>query len=272
MVDYHQDAEAVCEREQAKLSFAQLELNNCRQETEKRVQEKEEEFENTKRNHTRALESMQDSLEAEVKCKSETQRQKKKLESDISGLEVALDHSNRVSADLQKSLKKTQQSIAEQQSALSEEQKKSTQFKEVALASERRANSLLSDMDELRMSVKQADRYRKNAENELRDALNQSASASNSLSALSSQNRKLENDITLLQGELEESFVELGLANEKANKISSELNQAVEDLRQAKESSNNSLKTNAQLQANLKDTQLRLSEAEYAASQGGSIL
>jgi hypothetical protein len=47
------------EREQAKNTFSQLELANVRQEIERRVHEKEEEFESTRRNHARALESMQ---------------------------------------------------------------------------------------------------------------------------------------------------------------------------------------------------------------------
>ena len=38
---------------------AQVEVSQIRSEIEKRIQEKEEEFENTRKNHQRALESMQ---------------------------------------------------------------------------------------------------------------------------------------------------------------------------------------------------------------------
>ncbi len=55
---------------------------------------------------------MQASLEAESKGKAEAIKQKKKLEGDINELEVALDHSNRSNADLQKSMKKLQQNIS----------------------------------------------------------------------------------------------------------------------------------------------------------------
>ena len=64
-----------------------------------------------RRNHQRAIESMQASLEAESKGKAEALRQKKKLESDINELEIQLDHSNRSNADLQKQIKKLQQQI-----------------------------------------------------------------------------------------------------------------------------------------------------------------
>lgn len=63
------------------------------------------------RNHQRALDSMQASLEAESKGKAEAMRVKKKLEQDINELEVALDQANRGKAELEKTAKKLQQSL-----------------------------------------------------------------------------------------------------------------------------------------------------------------
>lgn len=53
------DAEAALEAEENKVLRAQIEISQIRSEIEKRVTEKEEEFENTRKNHQRALESMQ---------------------------------------------------------------------------------------------------------------------------------------------------------------------------------------------------------------------
>ena len=50
----------------------------------------------SRKNHQRALDSMQASLEAEAKGKAEALRLKKKLEADINELEIALDHANKV--------------------------------------------------------------------------------------------------------------------------------------------------------------------------------
>lgn len=58
-------------------------MSQVRAEIEKRIQEKEEEFENTRKNHQRALESMKATLDAEMKAKQEALRVKKKLEQDI---------------------------------------------------------------------------------------------------------------------------------------------------------------------------------------------
>uniref|UniRef100_A0A4Y0ARL8 Myosin motor domain-containing protein n=1 Tax=Anopheles funestus TaxID=62324 RepID=A0A4Y0ARL8_ANOFN len=93
-----EEAEAALEQEENKVLRAQLELSQVRQEIDRRIQEKEEEFENTRKNHQRALDSMQASLEAEAKGKAEALRMKKKLEADINELEIALDHANKANA------------------------------------------------------------------------------------------------------------------------------------------------------------------------------
>lgn len=68
------------------------------------------------RNHQRAMDSMQASLEAEAKGKAEALRIKKKLEQDINELEVALDQANRGKAEFEKNVKKYQQTIRVRQS------------------------------------------------------------------------------------------------------------------------------------------------------------
>ena len=47
---------------------------------------------------------MQASLEAEARAKAEALRFKKKLESDINELEIALDHANKANAEAHKSI------------------------------------------------------------------------------------------------------------------------------------------------------------------------
>merc|ERR1712055_958527 len=54
-----EEAEGALESEENKVLRAQLELSQVRQEIDRRIQEKEEEFDNTRKNHQRALDSMQ---------------------------------------------------------------------------------------------------------------------------------------------------------------------------------------------------------------------
>merc|ERR1711899_622515 len=83
-----EEAEASLEQEENKVLESQLELAQARQEIEKKIQEKIQEFENNRKNHGRAMDSSQASLDAESKAKAEALRIKKKLENDINELEI----------------------------------------------------------------------------------------------------------------------------------------------------------------------------------------
>merc|ERR1711972_312029 len=90
-----EEAETALENEENKVLRGQLELSQVKQEIDRRVHEKEEEFDSTRKVHQKAIESMQNALEAEAKAKAEALRMKKKLETDINELEISLDHANK---------------------------------------------------------------------------------------------------------------------------------------------------------------------------------
>ena len=64
---------------------------------------------------------MQASLEAEVRAKQEALRIKKKLESDINELEIALDHANKANSEAHKSIKRYQAQLRDVEQAYEEE-------------------------------------------------------------------------------------------------------------------------------------------------------
>merc|ERR1719412_1897206 len=64
------DAETALETEENKYVRLTLEINQVRADMEKRLQEKEEEFEGTRRNHAKAMEQMQFAIEQESKSKA----------------------------------------------------------------------------------------------------------------------------------------------------------------------------------------------------------
>merc|ERR1712045_662477 len=108
-----EEAEAALEAEENKVLRAQLELGQVKQEIDRKIAEKEEEFENTRKNHARAMDSMQASLESEQRAKAEGLRIKKKLEGEINELEIALDHANKANNEAQKSTKRYQGQMRE---------------------------------------------------------------------------------------------------------------------------------------------------------------
>ena len=93
-----EEAEATLEMEENRVLRSQLELANVRQEIDRRVAEKEEEFNNTRKNHSRAMESLGASIEAEQRAKGEALRIKKQLEGEINELEIGLDHANKANS------------------------------------------------------------------------------------------------------------------------------------------------------------------------------
>merc|ERR1712142_1088113 len=94
-----EEAEATLEMEENRVLRSQLELANVRQEIDRRVAEKEEEFNNTRKNHARAMESLGASIEAYQRAKGEALRVKKQLEGEINELEIGLDHANKANAE-----------------------------------------------------------------------------------------------------------------------------------------------------------------------------
>merc|ERR1712053_43602 len=113
-----EEAEGALEQEENKVLRSQLELTQVRQEIERRIAEKDEEFLSTKKNFTKGIDGMQTALEQEAKAKAEALRMKKKLEADVSELDTALEHANAANAETQKTIKRYHQNIREAQSKL----------------------------------------------------------------------------------------------------------------------------------------------------------
>merc|ERR1719443_2132933 len=99
------EAEGALEQEENKVLRCQLELTQVRQEIERRMAEKDEEFAITKKNMNEAIENIQSAVEIEAKAKAEALRMKKKLETDVLDLESNLERANTANADTQRSIK-----------------------------------------------------------------------------------------------------------------------------------------------------------------------
>merc|ERR1711951_306106 len=151
---------------------AQLELGQVRQEIDRKIQEKEEEFDNTRKNHQRAMDSLGASLEAEQRAKADALRVKKKLESDINELEIALDHANKANIEGQKAIKRYQGSLRETIQSYEDETRSRQQITEAVGIAERKANALHGEVEESRALLDSADRAKRQLDNDLADARN----------------------------------------------------------------------------------------------------
>merc|ERR1712141_857409 len=138
---------------------------------------------NTRKNHQRAMDSMQASLEAESRAQAEALRIKKKLESDINELEIALDHANKANSEAHKGIKRYQQQLRDVEGLYEEESRQRRELGEKAGLADRRANALQGELEESRALLDSADRSKKQCDMELAEA----RSAVNDMTSINSK-------------------------------------------------------------------------------------
>ena len=193
-----EEAEGALEQEENKVLRAQLELTQVRQEIERRIAEKEEEFQSTRKNFSKAVDNMQTALEIESKGKAEALRMKKKLEADVTELEMALDHVNAASIENQKVIKRYHGQIRDAQGKLEDEQRAKETVRDQLIANERRANSMQNALEEARTLLEQADRARRITEQELSDTNEQLSELTVQNQSIAGAKRKLESELQTL--------------------------------------------------------------------------
>merc|ERR1712045_53660 len=235
-----EEAEAALEQEENKVLRAQLELGQVRQEIDRKIAEKVEEFDNTRKNHSRAMDSLQASLDAENRAKTEGLRLKKKLEGDINELEIALDHANKANSEAHKSIKRFQGQLRDVEGLFEDESRQRRELSEKAGL---------------------ADRAKKQADMELAEA----RAAVNDMVAInskaSSDKRKLEGAIHSMHAEIDDMLAQAKSYEEKAKKAMIDAARLADELRAEQEHSSSQEKAKRALESQITELDSRLAEA-----------
>lgn len=263
-----EEAEGALEQEEAKFLKIQLEFTQLKQSSDRKIAEKEEEAENSRKNHQRQLESLQVTIETELRSKGELQKNRKKFESDILELEGQLESASRISGESQKTIKKLQAQIKELQGLLDDEGRSKDEARDSIGRAERRANDLAVQLDEARVALEQTDRARKLAENERSEHLDRLGELQALYNNAANGKRKAEGDFHALQEEIEELENEAKGADEKAAKAMSEVARLMTELNSSHESALNADKSRALLAKQVADLQAQLEDAEAAGGKG----
>ncbi|XP_032932506.1 myosin-1B-like isoform X2 [Catharus ustulatus] len=264
-----EEAEASLEHEEGKILRLQLELNQVKSEIDRKIAEKDEEIDQMKRNHLRIVDSMQSTLDAEIRSRNEALRLKKKMEGDLNEMEIQLSHANRMAAEAQKNLRNTQAVLKDTQIHLDEALRTQDDLKEQVAMVERRANLLQAEVEELRAALEQTERSRKLAEQELLDASERVQLLHTQNTSLINTKKKLETDIAQIQGEMEDTIQEARNAEEKAKKAITDAAMMAEELKKEQDTSAHLERMKKNLDQTVKDLQHRLEEAEQLALKGG---
>jgi myosin heavy chain 6/7 len=264
-----EEAEAALEQEENKVLRSQLELGQVRQEIDRKIAEKCEEFDNTRKNHIRAMDSLQASLEAESRAKTEALRIKKKLESDINELEIALDHANKANSEAHKSIKRYQGQLREVEGLHEEESRQRAEIAEKAGLADRRAGALQGELEESRALLDSADRGKKAADMELCEARGAVNDMTTINSKASSDKRGLESAVHTMHAEIDDMLAQAKSSEEKSKRAMVDAARLADELRAEQDHSNGQDKAKRALESQINELELRLAEANEVASKGG---
>ncbi|XP_061906338.1 myosin-4-like isoform X2 [Entelurus aequoreus] len=264
-----EEAEASLEHEESKILRVQLELNQVKSEVDKKIAEKDEELEQMKRNSQRVIDTIQSNLDAEVRSRNDALRVKKKMEGDLNEMEMQLSHANRQAGEAQKQLRNVQVQLKEVQIHLADVLRSNDDMKEQVAIAERRSNLLQAEMEEVRAALEQTERSRKLAEQELLDACERVQLLHSQNTSLLNSRKKLEADLSQIQGEVEDSVQTARNAEEKAKKAITDAAMMAEELKKEQDTSAHLERMKKNLETTVKDLQQRLNEAESLAMKGG---
>ncbi|XP_069510590.1 myosin-4 [Ambystoma mexicanum] len=264
-----EEAEASLEHEEAKILRIQLELTQVKGEIDRKIAEKDEEIDQIKRTSQRALESMQSTLDSEIRSRNDALRLKKKMEGDLNEMEIQLGHANRQAAEAQKQLRNVQGQLKDAQLHLDDALRSKEDLKEQVAMVERRSNLMAAEIEEMRATLEQTERGRKVAEQELLDVSERVQLLHSQNTSLINTKKKMEADISQLQTEVEEAVQEARNAEEKAKKSITDAAMMAEELKKEQDTSAHLERMKKNLDQTVKDLQHRLDEAEQLALKGG---
>merc|ERR1712113_29693 len=143
---------------------------------------------------------------------------KKKLESDINELEIALDHANKANSEAHKGIKRYQQQLRDVEGLYEEESRQKRDLAEKAGLADRRANALQGELEESRALLDSADRAKKACDMELGEA----RGAVNDMTTINSKagadKRRLEGAIHTMHAEIDDMLSQAKSSAEKAKR------------------------------------------------------
>merc|ERR1712106_899186 len=264
-----EEAEATLEMEENKVLRAQLELAQVRQEIDRRVAEKEDEFNNTRKNHARAMDSLGASIETEQRAKGEGLRVKKQLEGEINELQIGLDHANKANSEGLKSIKRYQGQLRETIQLFEDEARARAQISEQVGISERKAAALSGEVEESKALLDGASRSQRQLQGDIADA----RGAVNNMQTINGRDmtakRQLESSIHTMQAEVDGMLLAAKNAEEKSKKAMVDAARLADELRAEQDHATSLAAAKNSIGNQLGELEGRLADAENAALKGG---
>merc|ERR1711970_1012685 len=141
--------------------------------------------------------------------------------------------------------------------------------REQSAVAERRVTLMSTEIEELRSALEQAERSRKQAENDLMEANERSTWVHTQNTAFINQKRKIESELNAVKTEVDEAIGEARNGEEAAKKALTTAALLSEDLKKEQDQAQHLERMKKNQENSVKDLQMRLDEAEQVALKGG---
>lgn len=146
-------------------------------------------------------------------------RIKKKLQIQITELEMSLDVANKQNIDLQKIIKKQSLQLTELQAAYEDVQRQLQQVVDQNTVAQRRLQTLSGELEEARVNLDSATRAKRAVEIQYEDAQTRISELSTININLQSSKVKIEQELAVVASDYEEITKELRISDERYQKV-----------------------------------------------------
>ncbi|KAH8319271.1 hypothetical protein KR067_002263 [Drosophila pandora] len=265
----YKEAEAGRKAEEQRGQRLAADFNQYRHDAERRLAEKDEEIEAIRKQTSIEIEQLNARvIEAETRLKTEVTRIKKKLQIQITELEMSLDVANKTNIDLQKVIKKQSLQLTELQAHYEDVQRQLQATLDQYGIAQRRLAGLNGELEEVRSHLDSANRAKRTVELQYEEAstrINELSTANVNLVSIKS---KLEQELTVVASDYEEVSKELRISDERYQKIQVELKHVVEQVHEEQERIVKLETIKKSLEVEVKNLSIRLEEVELNAVAG----
>lgn len=266
----YKEAEAGRKAEEQRSQRLASEFSSFRHEAEKRLHEKDEEIEIIRKQTSIEIEQLNARVvEAETKLKTEVTRIKKKLQIQITELEMSLDSANKINIDLQKTIKKQSLTLTELQAHYDECQRQLTVTMDQLSIAQRRVQALTAEAEEIRGNYEAALRGKKAAEIQCEEASTRISELTAINVNLASVKSKIEQELATVVADYDEITKELRISDERYQRVQAEIKHTVEILHEEQERVVKIEAIKKSLEIEVKNLSVRLEEVEANAIVGG---
>lgn len=266
----YKEAEAGRKAEEQRAQRLSSDFAQFRHEAEKRLHEKDEEIEAIRKQTSLEIEQLNARVvEAETRLKTEVARIKKKLQIQITELEMSLDSANKLNLDLQKTIKKQSFQLTELQAHYDEVQRQLQVTLDQLSVCQRRIQSLTVEVEEIRGNYENALRGKKQAELLVEEYVSRVNELTTINVNLASSKSKLEQELSAVVADYDEVTKELRISDERYQRVQAEIKHTVEILHEEQERVVKIEAIKKSLEIEVKNLSIRLEEVEANAIVGG---